>query len=360
MIFTENHKQNIKKSRLDYIRSKYKWDLVEPYLDVEIKNGERNRKHRFITLREFKRLKVDQNKSIKDVEKEGYSRYILGFCSRFCKGMIKLTKEKLEEEYRIIDLDKISKKYSIDRGDLACLRQLYGIKSMSGPYFKRLEREKPLSKRQIEILYGTMMGDACGIGGRRISFKHGDCQKEYIFWKFDEFEEHCTPFSIKVYWNKNEKYKLDSIAWQFRTRFNSEFEKCINQFYKNGKKEIREEIVEHLTPLSLAVWFMDDGTTNYSHNRRLKTGYNIAPIMSFCTDAFSIESCNILIKCLDEKFGIKSRLRKVKKLKDGTTPYNIYINAASAHDFLSLIRQYIIPSMMYKVDYEEYKKKVEQ
>ena len=70
--------------------------------------------------------------------------------------MIKLDKKTLKEEYKNSNLDIISKKYKIDRGDLACLRQLYNIQSTSGQYFKRMTQEKPLTKRQIEILYGTM------------------------------------------------------------------------------------------------------------------------------------------------------------------------------------------------------------
>jgi hypothetical protein len=359
MLFTEQHNQKIKEARLRFVKSKYKWDIVEPYLDIKINNGARNRKCKFITLREFKELKVDAGKTIKELVKEGYSAMLLRFYSKFCQGMIKLTKEELEEEYKINDLEYIAKKYKVDRGDIACLRQLYNIKSTSGMYFKRVREEKPLTSRQIEILYGTMLGDACGDSGRRISFKHGDCQKEYIFWKFDEFQEHCNPLALKVHRSSNkESYSYNMVSWMFRTKFHTEFEKCINYFYKDGKKEVCKEIVEHLTPLSVAVWYQDDGTTNFSHKRIEKTGHNITPVMSFCTDSFSEESCQILVNCLKNKFNIDSRLTKVKKLTDGTVPFNIYIKSTSAYDFLSLIRPHIIPSMLYKVDYEEYKKKV--
>jgi len=357
MKFSETHRNNIKQSKLNFAKSNYHWETVEPYLDIEIKNGSRNRKHKFITLREFKRLRTETNKTIKELSKMGYSRQILGFYSRFCQGKISISKSILEEEYKKNNLDFISKKYKIDRGDLACLRQLYGINSTSGPYFKRLEREKPFSQRQKEIIYGSLLGDACCINNKRLSFKHGDCQREYIFWKFDELKEHCSEKSLKAYRNISEKYNLDSVCWQFRTLFNSDCTPVFNQFYGEGKKQVTKEIIENLTLLSIAVWYMDDGSTNFNYKEKERTGYNIKPVPSFCTDSFSIESCELLSKFLKNKFGISNRLRKTKKLKNGDIPYNIIINKESFDDFISLIEPYIIPSMKYKIDYETYKKK---
>jgi len=355
MKFTEQKREKMKKARIKFIESIYDFEFVEPYLDLQINNGSRHRKYKFMTLREFKELKIDQRKTIKELHKEGYSLQILKFCSRFFQGMIKLSKDQLEKEYKIRDLNYISKKYKIDRGDMACLRQLYGINSTSGKYFKRIAEEKILTQRQFEILYGTMLGDACSSKEKRIRFCHGDCQRKYIFWKFDEFKEHCNPSVLKASRSISKKYKLDNICWRFKTKCHTEFEKCSKLFYQSGNKEVYKEVIEYLSSLSIAVWFMDDGYTNFNYKSREKTKGNIIPQIFFCTDSFSVKSCQLLIDCLKNKFNINSRLRKVKKLKNGTIPYNIIINKESAYDFFDLISPHIIPSMLYKIDYEEYK-----
>ena len=50
MSFTEQQKQNMRNSKLNFYKSKYKWDFVEPYLDIQFNNGSRNRKQKFITF----------------------------------------------------------------------------------------------------------------------------------------------------------------------------------------------------------------------------------------------------------------------------------------------------------------------
>ena len=120
-------------------------------------------------------------------------------------------------------------------------------------------------------------------------------------------------------------------------------------FYKNGKKGINKEILNKLSDLSLAVWMMDDGITYFAHNKKLKTGYNISPEVSLCTDSFSPEENQMICDWLEEKWEIKAHVRESRN--------RVIINSTSVPDFLFLIHPHIIPSMLYKVDYEEYKKK---
>ena len=82
----------MKQSKVKQLKSKYKWDIIEPYLDVEINNSSRNRKVKFISLREFKRL-ILSGQSLLDIKKQGISKHLVGFFSNLCQGKIKLTKE---------------------------------------------------------------------------------------------------------------------------------------------------------------------------------------------------------------------------------------------------------------------------
>jgi len=353
MKFSEDHIKKIKQSKINYAKNKYKWENIEPYLDIQINNKSRNRKQKFITLREFKEIRVGTNLTLKDLARKGYSKQILGFCSRFCSGGMRITEKQFKLEYKKIDLNEISKKYNIDRGDVACLRQLYQIKEIPGAYSHRVKNEKELTKRQEEIIYGSLLGDACGSDLLRLSFKHGDCQRGYIFWKFDELKNLCNKNVLKAGRSYSEKYNLDNVYWMFRTKYNSNIEKINKLYYKSGKKEISLEITNHLTPFSIAVWYMDDGCTNFRHYMRC-LGKKATPIMYFCTDSFSLESCKNLSICLGEKFNIKNRITNAKKLKDGTTPYNITIENKFIQKFVDLIEPYILPMFRYKIDYKDY------
>jgi len=354
--------EKMKQSKLSTLLSKYNWVLAEPHLDVEIKNGATKRTTQYITLREFMNNMLS-GLSIKDMISNGVSKNVLQFFSNFCQGKIKLTKEQFNNSYKQgASLDEICKDFSVTREDLTCLRQLYAIKRKGATYINRIKTEVPLTQRQKDILYGSMMGDAKRNHTRwnsTVCFKHSDKQEKYLKWKFEEFKNISKRETLKFSKpnETREEYKGSCGCWSFYTKANSDVEECINKFYKNSKKEINRDILDNLSELSIAVWLMDDGTTWFSHKTKVKTGWDVAPEVSFCTDSFSKKSCENIVEWFKDRWGIKSHLRERGVRSDGEMSYRVIINSISAYHFLSLIRPHIIPSMLYKVDYEEYKKK---
>ena len=355
--------EKMKQSKLSTLLSKYNWVLAEPHLDVEIKNGATKRTTQYITLREFKD-NILSGISIKDMISIGISKNVLQFFSNFCQGKIKLTKEQFNESYKQgVSLDEICKDFSVTREDLTCLRQLYNIKRKGATYINRKNTEIPLTQRQKDILYGSMMGDAKRQNSRWnsiVSFGHSDKQEDYLKWKFKEFKNVSKKESLKFSKSNDirEEYSGHNGSWNFYTKANLDVEECINKFYKNGKKEVSKDILNSFSELSLAVWLMDDGITCFSHKAKVKTGWDITPEIRFCTDSFSKKSCENIVEWFKDRWGIKSHLRERGVRSDGEMSYRVIINSISAYFFLSLIYPHIIPSMLYKVDYEEYKKKL--
>ena len=126
-----------------------------------------------------------------------------------------------------------------------------------------------------------------------------------------------------------------SVEWKFNTKVYSFFTELRQQFYPKGKKIILKNISNLLkSPLSLAVWFMDDG------GRR-----NDCYGLFLNTLAFSKIEHELLQKCLRKNFSLDSRLHWIQ---DG---YRIYIPSASVQRFCEIVYPYIIPSMQYKLSY---------
>lgn len=69
-------------------------------------------------------------------------------------------------------------------------------------------------------------------------------------------------------------------------------------FYPEGKKIIPKNINNLLTARSLAYWIMDDGGQD--------------PGFILNTQSFTKEEVELLIKVLDEKFGLRGNLRPRK------------------------------------------------
>ena len=113
-----------KKRKADFknLVSGYDWNIIEPYLDIEIKNRSGRRTKKYITFREFKEY-IEQGISLNGMIKQGISHHFIGFLSNFCQGKIKLTKEEFIEEYeKGKSLDEITKEYSIPYGNITYLK----------------------------------------------------------------------------------------------------------------------------------------------------------------------------------------------------------------------------------------------
>ena len=102
-------------------------------------------------------------------------------------------------------------------------------------------------------------------------------------------------------------------------------------FY-NGSKFVPSNLDMYMTPYSLAVWFLDDGTLNSGTNHRIHTnGFNYTG---------QVELQSLLKRCFDLNAKIVTR-------KDGQ-----YILSLRRHDTVKLsniIEPYVIPSMRYKL-----------
>ena len=111
-------------------------------------------------------------------------------------------------------------------------------------------------------------------------------------------------------------------------------------FYPKGKKIVPKNIKELLrNPLTLAVWYQDDGTLDC----RSKYHYNAM----FATYCFSFSDCKLLAKALRENFNLDARVCKCKMR--GKTRYRLYIASKSMNNFVGLVEPHIITCFRYKI-----------
>jgi len=200
---------------------------------------------------------------------------------------------------------------------------------------ENIKKTLKLTSKQRQIIIGKLLGDGhleTSNNGKtyRLKIEHSFKQKDYVDWCYQELKDWVLTkpqikkqtFNGKVY----EKY------W-FNTLSHSSFRFYAHQFYPRDKKVIPKLIHRWLTPLSLAVWFMDDGSIKSKNHR--------ARILN--TQCFSVKEIRRLIQILQTKFDLSCKLRKQKE------GYQIMILAESANKFYNLIKEFIIPSMDYKL-----------
>ncbi len=234
------------------------------------------------------------------------------------KTLINLyVKEKLTDK-------QIAKKLGCCQISIFRHRKKFGIVAN-----KEFERKicKP-TKRQLEVIYGSLFGD--GHLARRHSkyqnseFEVGHCikQKEYVEWKYDILKSLCNS---GVHRRKN--------LYRMRTFSHPVFTSLRDIWYDHkSKKRINKAILERITPLTLAVWYMDDGSI------AKKSG-----TITLHTCCFSASEHILIIKYLKKKFGIDSYVRWASGYR------NLIIALNSRQHFINIIKKYIHPSLNYKI-----------
>ena len=128
------------------------------------------------------------------------------------------------------------------------------------------KKDLKLSKRQRQLIVGLLLGDGhleTQNGGRtyRLKVEHGSAQREYLEWLAKEFQEWLV-----TGWYEKHREKL---VYGFTTVSHPAFRFYGAQFYQNGKKRIPPLIKKLMSPLSLAIWFLDDGSAKSSKHRSL-------------------------------------------------------------------------------------------
>lgn len=194
-----------------------------------------------------------------------------------------------------------------------------------------------LTKTQEAILIGTILGDGylqkTGEKNARLRLEHGEKQKEYLVWKASKFPrlfqgkatylERIHPHSKNVY-----RY------WRQQSNTTPELGKWRVLFYPDGKKHIPEGLSDILkNPLSVAVWYMDDG---YYYSRDRNSYIYLGRVAE--TEAqFAQET-------LKKNFGVVAKI--YDKRKKG---YTLFFSVEETIKLHSVIRSFVVPLFNYKL-----------
>lgn len=180
-----------------------------------------------------------------------------------------------------------------------------------------------LSEFQQQLILGCVLGD--GYMRKKthahLQITHSIKQKDYVDWKF-KILKNLVKGSPKVYLGN-----AGRVGYRFFTKNLPQITNFYNIFYQGRKKIVPKNLI--LSPLSLAVWYMDDGSKS-----RHASYFNC--------QQFDAESQNNMLESL-RNLDLKVSLNKDK------TYYRIYVSSFSTPHLIELINPYVVPSMRYKL-----------
>ena len=197
-------------------------------------------------------------------------------------------------------------------------------------------RAVPFTQRQKDIALGSLLGDAylrpSGKSHRShsLSFTHGEKQLEYLQWKLHEFRNFVTTETLTVH---PSTFHGNAPTYSFSTISHPYLHELRQLCYPNGVKTVTQAWLDLLSPLSFAVWYLDDG----SRNKRYGT-------IVLCTNSFSFDQQTLLVEYFSSRFNIEV---KIEPRRNGQSV--LRINASQSKRFLELISPHIPDCMAYKL-----------
>jgi hypothetical protein len=202
----------------------------------------------------------------------------------------------------------------------------------------------PLSKVAREIVWGCLFGDGCvrkpsptkqtdtrhcKYRNYKLQIRHSPLQRDYLYWLYGYLKPLCHS-EPKEYRYLNKGIGKYYSSMDLVTRTHTYFTRLRKYFYPEGKKIIKRKNLNKLTPLGLAVWFMDDGTSD-KKNR-----------VWIATNSYSYSEHEIIQQYFKEVWNINVSIVKERN------QFKISFNS-DTKKFCDLIRPFIIPSMQYKL-----------
>jgi recombination protein RecA len=198
-----------------------------------------------------------------------------------------------------------------------------------------------LGEQQIQVILGSLMGDGNlsptprGRSGTRFRLGHGAKQAGYLDWKVSLLEN--IPHSRTV--------NAKGAVFADFTPLPELAELRETVYFGDGKKHLTWEYLKKLTPLALAVWYMDDGSfTLRSKGVQERTAGGTGRI-EICLEAMSLGSRDRLVQYLRDTYGLDAKLTTRGKRQISVLQFT----TAASEKFQKIVAPYVHPSMEYKL-----------
>ena len=179
-----------------------------------------------------------------------------------------------------------------------------------------------LTPAHEQIVYGSVLGDGsmrfASDYNVQLRIGHGPKQDEYCRWKESLFQG-LVKYSAT---NSRGGHSFDTIPMY-------ELAQIHPYAYQNGVKNPSQALIDRLSPLAVAIWYMDDGTFDRSRQNRC----------SISCASIPVETCQALVAWFADH-GIFPKLDSYSRIN---------FNRTETRKLHHMIARYVHPSMDYKL-----------
>jgi hypothetical protein len=221
--------------------------------------------------------------------------------------------------------------FGVSGGTISWLRKKYLLRKIE--CWERKQLPDLFSEKESEVIFGHLLGDGhLGLSSKYPYMRVSQCSKQKMFvlqlYSYLQRWASYAPVTDKKFDNR---YGKTYVTCRFDTVRHPEFARIYELCYPGGTKTITEEWLQHISPLSLAMWYQGDGQLN---GRTM-------PLLN--TDSYSKREHDIMIAWFNTRYGIRAYTRPKS--------YGRYLTLCieDGDRFGDIIKPYIIDEFNYKL-----------
>ncbi|MDQ3165301.1 MAG: recombinase RecA [Actinomycetota bacterium] len=198
-----------------------------------------------------------------------------------------------------------------------------------------------LSDQQLQVILGSLMGDGNlspnrrGRNGVRFRLGHGAKQRAYLDWKVSLLAN----IGHSHYANTRGATLVDFTPLPEL----DELQRAV--YVGDGKKYLSDEYFKALTPLALAIWYLDDGSFTVRSRGLQQRTQGGSDRIEICVEAMSAGTRARLRDYLCDVHGIETRLH----MRGRAAKAVLTFTTQSSARFQQIVAPYVHPSMSYKL-----------
>jgi len=198
-------------------------------------------------------------------------------------------------------------------------------------------RKQHIPQEQLEIIYGTLLGDASLIlqtnNFHRLSLCHCEKQLSYLLYKSNLLDsifiaESPSKYIVQPRWFNDHFISRSLIQYHIHSISHKDLTSIYGLFHRNKHKTVTMKCLKLLTPTSILFWYLDDGNFNQG---------NWSGKIS--TLSFQLSEHKAIKKWFWQQYRIETRIGKVKKPYKNQTKiyYEIRINRNNTKKLIELM-----------------------
>ena len=199
-----------------------------------------------------------------------------------------------------------------------------------------------MNKDMKSVLIAVCLGDGSLTNQKSVlAVEHSINQLKFLEWKKNLLE---VILNKKINTRFRERFdtRTNNVYKQCSFHVGNKYFRIIRKWLYKPTKTYSRIILDKLTPLGIAIWYMDDGGCKFRISKRTGKVSSIQlSLYTYCT----LEEAKTIQKYFKEVWDIYFKIYKHRNDK-----YLLCANTENGNKFIELVRPHIIPSMFYKID----------